>query len=207
MAKSLDDNVQALSRTVLDEAESKAAQILNDARVKADAVRQRAQAQASAERRSILEHATREADRIRSQSVASTHLKARTGQLVQRERLIEDVFQAAREQLASIQQREDYAQIAVLLLRETLLHLNAEASRVHADPTTSRYFTSQVLEQMADELKMKIQTGQPLPQQLGVIAETLDGHRRYDNTLQTRLSRIQNSLRAHVYDVLTGKSS
>jgi vacuolar-type H+-ATPase subunit E/Vma4 len=106
-----------------------------------------------------------------------------------------------------VQQRDDYGQIAIQLLREALLHLNADTARIRADVNTAKYYTSQVIDQVSAELKIKIQSGQPLEHDLGVIAETSDGHRRYDNTLQTRINRIQNSLRAHVYEILSGKSS
>ncbi len=206
MAKSLDDNIQALSRSVLDEAKSKAEQILADARAKAEAMRQRAKEQADTECRSILERASREAERIRGQAVAAAQLKARTQQLIHREKLIEEVFDTARQRLSSVQQRDNYQLLAAEMLREALQHLSAETARVRADARTNQYITIQLLDQVSTELKVKAQAGQPLAQELGVIAETLDGHRRYDNTLQTRLNRIHNSLRAHIYDILTGKA-
>lgn len=205
MAKSLDDNIQALSRTVLEEAQSKAEQILAEARVKAESARQRASEQASIERRGILERASREAERIHSQAVAAAQLKMRTQLLIHREKLIEDVFESVRQKLASFPQRDDYSQIAAQMLREALQRLNADTAQIHSDPRTGQILSGNITSQICNELHIKVQSGQPLNQELGVIVETPDRHRRFDNTFQTRLNRLQNSLRARVYDILTGK--
>jgi vacuolar-type H+-ATPase subunit E/Vma4 len=53
---------------------------------------------------------------------------------------------------------------------------------------------------------VQLQAGPVFDQGIGVIVETMDGHLQFDNTLETRLSRMQNSLRARVYELLTGES-
>ena len=40
----------------------------------------------------------------------------------------------------------------------------------------------------------------------GIIAETMDGHRQFDNTLEARLHRLQDSLRSPVYHILMGET-
>jgi V/A-type H+/Na+-transporting ATPase subunit E len=205
MAKSIDENIQSLSRSVLSEAQAEAEQILTDARAKVEAIRQSAEEQAAAERTSILARAAREEERIRRQAISAAQLKARTYQLVQRDAMIDEVFQAVRQKLASVQQRRDYEQIVSLLLHESLLHLRASTVQIRADETTNKYLTSQMVNQASSELKVKVQAGPVLAQGHGIIVETIDGHRRYDDTLETRLKRIENSLRAQVYSILLGK--
>jgi vacuolar-type H+-ATPase subunit E/Vma4 len=39
----------------------------------------------------------------------------------------------------------------------------------------------------------------------GVVVDASAGKLHYDNTLETRLSRLQNSLRSSVYKVLMGE--
>jgi vacuolar-type H+-ATPase subunit E/Vma4 len=204
--RSVDENIEALSRAVLSEARSQAEQILAEAREKAEAIRQRARQRAAAERKEILEHAAQEAERVRGQTVAAAQLKARTLHLEQREKLLDGVFEAAQQQLPSIQGWKDYDQIAVNLLREALTHLGAGSARVRADQTTQKFLTDQVLADISEELQVQLQAGPVLDQGIGVIAETMDGHLQYDNTLGTRLGRMQNSLRARVYHLLTGES-
>lgn len=204
--RSVDENIEALSRAVLSEARSQAEQILAEAREKADAIRQRARQQAAVERKEILEHAAQEAGHVRGQAVAAAQLKARTLHLEQREELLDGVFDAARQQLPSVPGWKDYDQISVNLLREALTHLGAGSAQVRADETTHKFLTDQVLADISEELHVKVQAGPVLDQGIGVIVETMDGHLQYDNTLATRLSRMQNSLRARVYQLLTGEA-
>ena len=93
--KSVEENLELLSRAILSEANDEAEQIKADAKAKADAIRQRAERHAAAERDEILQRARQDADRIRSQAIATTQLKARTIQLEHREKLLKDVFDAA----------------------------------------------------------------------------------------------------------------
>ena len=205
MMKSEDSNIEALARAVLREAHSDAERILADSKEKAEAIRQETQQQADAIRTEILEQATREAERIRSEMVSTTQLKARTLQLEQREKLLDEVFDAARQQLASIQKSTDYEKTAYLLLRDALTHLKAEQVLVRTDATTAKLYTPEVLGEISKEIGTQITIGPSLERGIGVIAETPDGHRQYDNTLETRLARLRDTLRLPVYHLLMGE--
>jgi len=202
-----EENIEALSRTVLCDAKTEAEQIQSDAKAKADVIRQRAKEQAESDSRAILEKARAEADRLRGQVIASAQLKARTVQLEQREKLLDKVFEAARQKLSSIQKRPDYDQIAAQLLREALIQLKADHAEVHADDTTLKTLNTQTLEQISKELNAQISLGKPPENGLGVVVDASDGRLHYDNTLGTRLSRLQNVLRSSVYHVLMGEKS
>jgi vacuolar-type H+-ATPase subunit E/Vma4 len=204
--RSIEKSIQALSRAVLSEARAEAEQIVADARAKAEVIQQHAQEQAAAERAEILDRASAEADRIRSQAIATTQLRARTLQLKHREKLLEGVFQAARQQLPAVQQWTDYDEIAHHLLREALVHLGADTAQVRADEGTQALLTDQVLADIAEELGVQVGLGVALKDGRGVIVETADGHRQYDNTLEARLSRSQNALRSPVHHLLMGES-
>jgi vacuolar-type H+-ATPase subunit E/Vma4 len=204
--RTLDENIEMLSRSILSDANNEAEEILAEGRSKADAIRQHAQQQAAAERARTLDQATREADRIRSQAVATTQLKARTMSLEHREQLLDKVFTAAREQLPSLEQWGDYNEIALGLVREALTQLQASDVVVHADATTAKLLTKDVLKQLEDDLKIKLVLGKPLETGTGVLVESSDGHLTFDNTLQTRLSRLQSLLRSPVYHLLMGET-
>lgn len=205
MMKSDDPNIEALSRAVLREVHSDAEKILADAREKSEAIRKEAQEQADARRAVILEQATREAQRIQSETISTAQLKARTLQLDQREKLLDEVFEAARQQLTTIQQASDYEKIARLLLHEALAHLKVQQALVRADATTRMFFTDEVLGEISNEVGAKVKLGPPLERGIGVIAETPDGHRQYDNTFETRLARSRDTLRLPVYHLLMGE--
>jgi vacuolar-type H+-ATPase subunit E/Vma4 len=204
--RSLDENIEALSRAMLSEAKAEADQILADAQAKADVIRQRAQEQAAAERAEILDKARQEADRLRGQVIATTQMKARTMELEHREKLLDKVFATSRQQLTSVEQRTDYNVIAQRLVREALTQLKSEKVKIKLDARTQNLVSMEALEGISKELKTKVEFGKPLEVGTGVVAETADGHLQFDNTLETRLARLQNSLRSPVYQILIGET-
>jgi len=204
--KSPDENIKILSRAVISDAREDADQALNEARAKAEKIRQEARDEAEAERSRILEQARSESERVRSQAMAVAQLKARTMELEQREKLLENVFSEARQKLTVMQRDSDYEQVAERLLREALQQLNSAEARVQADKTTQKIFTTSMLEKISKDLNVKIQLGDALEQGTGVVVETIDKHRQFDNTLETRLKRMQESLRTPVYHILMGET-
>ena len=137
VTRATDENIEPVSRPILREAEVDAQQMREEAKTKAHAIRQRAQEEAEKVRQEILDKARQEADRMRSQTVASAQLKARTMQLEHREKLLDRVFQAAKEKLADVQKRPDYDQLAAMLLREALVQLRVNKAQVRADNRTT----------------------------------------------------------------------
>jgi vacuolar-type H+-ATPase subunit E/Vma4 len=204
--RSSDENIESLSRAMESEAKAEAEQLRARSQAKADEIRQHAQQQADAERGEILDRARQEADRLRGQVIATTQMKARTMELAQREKLLDSVFDAAHKQLSSIQQWSEYNQIAHKLLQEAVQQLGASKIQVRGDEQTQKVLADLGLEQLSKELGAEIILGKPLSQGLGVVSETVDGHLQYDNTLETRLDRLQNGLRSPVYRILIGEA-
>jgi vacuolar-type H+-ATPase subunit E/Vma4 len=207
VTRATEENMEPLSRAILKEAEADAQQMREEAKTKADAIRQRAQEDAEKARREILDKAQQEADRLRSQTVASAQLKARTMQLEQREKLLDRVFQAAREKLADVQKRPEYDQLAAMLLREALVQLRVNKAEIHADPTTRQLLEKKALGDISNELKGQFTVADNLEDGRGVVVDAGDGRLHYDNTLETRLQRLQSTLRSSVYKLLMGEQS
>jgi vacuolar-type H+-ATPase subunit E/Vma4 len=203
---SVEENMQALSRAVLAEARTEAEQLLADARTKVEAIRQRAQGQAETESKEILERARDEAASIRSQCIAAAELGARTLRLDRREKLLDSVFDAVRQRLSAVQQWTDYGQIVRQLSNEAVAQLGAPSARIRADERTRAMLADGMLAEIASQAGVELELGEPLQRGTGVIAETVDGHRRYDNTLEARLSRLRGALRAPAYHLLMGES-
>ena len=201
MVMRLEEDLESLSRAIMKEAEADAELIREEAQAKAEAIRQRAQEQAAKEREEILKRAQQEAERLKGQVVASAQLRARTLQLEHREKLLDRVFDAANQRVAALQKRADYNKIAVQLLREALTQLNVSSATVRADAATERFLKSGAL----NDLKAEIKFGAPLDEGTGLVVGSTDGHLRFDNTLETRLQRLQGSLRSSVYHVLMGE--
>ena len=207
VTRATDENIEPLSRAILREAEVDAQQMREEAKTKADGIRQRAQEEAEKVRQEILDKARQEADRMRSQTVASAQLKARTMQLEHREKLLDRVFQAAKEKLADVQKRPDYDQLAAMLLREALVQLRVNKAEIRADQATRQLLEKKALKDISSELKGEFTVADNLEEGRGVVVEAGDGRLHYDNTLETRLQRLQSTLRASVYKLLMGEKS
>ncbi len=201
-----DESIEMLSQAVMREAQSEAEQILSQAREDARKILKDAQEQAEAERKVILERASQEEERTRRQAIAAAQIKARTLQLKKREEILNKVFKEARQQLSSLQQWSDYDRIVRNLLREALIRLETGSALIQADEVTLQSLTDEALEEISKELDVKLQVKGTLEQGIGVVVETEDGRRRFDNTLEVRLDRMQDTLRASVYRLLVGES-
>src|SRR6185436_584871 len=101
-------DIEMLERAIMVEANEEAAHLQAEAKEKADAIRKRAQAEAEAERKIILDRAKQDADRFRSQASATSQLKGRSGQLEQREKILNGVFEEVKKQLNAVKKRPDY---------------------------------------------------------------------------------------------------
>lgn len=200
--KSEEEDIELLARAIMVEAREEADQLNIEAQEKAEAVRKRAQQQAESERKAILDRAREEADRLRSQSSATSQLKARSMQLEQREKILNDVFEEVKKQLASVKKRPDYNAIAAMLVREALTELKVKEAEVQADEATQKALK---LDEISKELNGKYSLGKKLEDGSGVVVSAAGGKLNYDNTLETRLSRLQSTLRSSVYKVLMGE--
>lgn len=196
------EDIELLARAIMAEARDEAEQLHIEAKEKADAIRKRAQAEAESERKAILARAKEDADRLRSQSSATTQLKARSMQLDEREKILNGVFDEVRKQLDGVKKRPDYGEIATMLAREALSQLQATEAEVRVDETTQKAFK---LDDLSKELNGKFNFGEKLEEGTGVVVSAASGKLHYDNTLETRLSRLQGSLRSSVYKLLMGE--
>jgi len=199
------EDIEMLERAILTEARDAAEQIKAEAGQKAEAIRKRAQERAEQERKAILDQAKQEVDRLRGQAVATAQLKSRSLELAHREKLLEDVFKAVKEKLPEVQKRPDYDQIATMLLREALVQLRVNKAQVRADKTTQGILEKKALSEISKELNGQFTMGNPLEEGIGVVVDAADGKLHYDNTLETRLDRLQSTLRASVYKVSMGE--
>ena len=200
-------DIEMLSRAILTEVRDEAEQIKAEAKEKAEAIRRRAQEQAEQERKAILDRAREDAERLRGQAVATAQLKARSLQLTNREQLLDRVFKTVRERLSDIQKRPDYDEIAALLLREALVQLRVNKAEIRADKTTQKILEKKALQDVSKELNGKFTSADTLEEGTGVVVDAADGKLHYDNTLETRLQRLEGTLRASVYKMLIGEQS
>ena len=83
--------------------------------------------------------------------------------------------------------------------------MHSSSAEILADAETRKVLTSAVLEEVGRELEVQASLGKVLEAGTGVIAQAADGHLQFDNTLETRLARLQGGLRAAVFHILVGE--
>jgi len=198
------EDIEMLERAIMVEAREEADQLRAEAKEKADAIRQRAQAEAEAERKAILDRAKQDADRFRSQASASAQLQSRSTQLEQREKLLDNVFAEVKKQLDGVKKRSDYGAIVAMLAHEALTQLKATKAEVQADEATQKVLK---LDEISKELNGKFSLGNKLEEGTGIVVSASGGKLYYDNTLETRLNRLQSTLRSSVYKMLMGEKA
>ena len=204
---SVDENIASLSRAIMSEASQETEQVKASAQAKADEILRRGREQAESERKAILDRASQEAARLHSQAMATAQLKARSSELAHREKLLERVFKSVRQKLPDVQKRPDYDQIVAGLIREGLAQLMSEKVEVRADKATQKVLTGSMLEELSKSTHTQLTLGQPLEQGTGVMLQAAGGHLHFDNTFETRLSRLQSSLRPAIFQILMGESA
>ncbi len=196
---------QDLEQAIMQEAKADVDHILNDAQTQTLRMKQQAQAEADAKREAILQNAREKVAAQQQQSDARARQEAQMLKLRRREQLLERVFTAAQERLASIPERPDHAQIGHRLVQEAVKRLAVDEIIVRTDGGTWENLDEETLKKLGEELGVHLIPGARLSHGTGVILETPNGHRYYDNTLETRLERIKDTLRAPVYRILMGQ--
>ena len=78
------------------------------------------------------------------------------------------------------------------------------AQRDAVDEVTRKSLKQNTLDEISRELKAEFKLD-ALEDGTGIVVEAADGKLRYDNTLETRLDRLQGTLRSSVYKVLMGE--
>ncbi|PKN99083.1 MAG: hypothetical protein CVU42_09460 [Chloroflexi bacterium HGW-Chloroflexi-4] len=201
-----DDNIQRLSREIIQQAEADAEKILTEAKAKAEQIRNHAQEVIAADKKRILEQAKNDADRIRGQAIATAQLNARTLILESREKLLVSVFESSMGKIPTVQNYSDYPAIVENLALEAIQQLAVNKVILHADKVTHDLLKESVLKKISTKFDGTIELGEPLKKGTGIVAETVDGHLNYDNTLETRLRRLEGELRSPVYHLLMGET-
>ncbi|MBN2046415.1 MAG: hypothetical protein JW750_01130 [Anaerolineaceae bacterium] len=202
-----DMNIQILSRTVLRNAQIEAKKILAEAEEKVNEIKQQAAAEREMEYRQFIDAARQDSNLIKNKNIASAQAEAQMRWLVQREELINQVFDESLKQLPRIADQDDYAEIVTSLIREAVFQLNDPQAQICLDAKADQLVGDEQISQIAAESGVSITRGEPLAKGTGAVAMTLDRHRQFDNTLEARLRRQQGSLRLTVYKILVGEDA
>ncbi len=202
MVKTLDDRIEVLIRTIREDArreieelraetDKKEAEILAEGKLRAEKLRSE-----------ILEKAKLEALARKEEALAELKLEEKKMMLERREALINEVFESVKDEIPILVNKTDYAQFLPGLVKEAVLNLETDRAVLHFDTVSRGLISEPDIEIIGDEIKTQLTVGDDIYQGNGVIVTDRAGHRVYDNTLQTRLERDKELLRAKIFRIL-----
>jgi vacuolar-type H+-ATPase subunit E/Vma4 len=200
--------MRTLEAAIKAEVRAAADRLEGEASAQVQRIQREAEAQSALEREKRLQEAEAEVATVGESAVARAQLEAQRLKVLRREQLITTVFETAAQRLPALVEAPDYPETVAALVRDAVRRLNVGAAlTVRADARTRAHLGAEQLAALSVELGVTLTLGAPLEAGLGVMVETLDGHRRYDNTLSARLDRMREALRAPVYHILMGDES
>ncbi len=207
MLKSIDERIEDLSRAIIEEAHADAEMLRSVAKLKENVVLEAGQKQAEKIRAEILENAKLEAERLHEERLAEVAIKAKIDWLEKREELLNTVFQTVKLRCKNLLESDAYPQALQGLIIDATRQLQTKQVWLHLDSSSRKLLDEKALAEIGKNLNVEIHLGDDLKDGIGVIAQDEQGHRFFDNTLETRLNRQMESLRSEVYKILMGEEN
>lgn len=206
MLKSLDERLGILTKAILEDAQSDAAKVQEEAQQKADEILRDAKRQAETIRKGILSRVVHDVEILEEEKRSEEKMKAQMLWLSRRQVLLDKVFQEVQKRIPGLVSSPDYAIHLEGLIVEALTNIQSDTVILHFDPQSQQCINDEFIGRIAEKTHLQITIGDPLDTGTGVTAETTDGRRRIDNTLENRLQRQRQQLRANVYHVMMGEN-
>lgn len=207
----MQEQEQNLCREIIEDAQRKARRIIDRAKRDAKKLLDEVEAENAKMRTERLAKADREGEGKARAILASIGQEKRRQWLVRRESVLNDVFDAAIQQLEGCDGRQR---------RHMLLQLTEEALRAFSTCKVRICLASDdkqwVTTNSLAEVVKHVHPGATAVEDLevscsatdtGVVVETLDGKQRLDNTLHARLKRFHNDLRNETAAILSAMSN
>lgn len=141
----------------------------------------------------IISEGNKEADKIKKQIIGSSDLGARNRQLMALEKVVDDVFAKALEEIADTDRSGDYANLAKTLLDESTGILGTTEVVVFTNSKDAETVKSLLSQFPGAEL-----SGQAIDCIGGVVVQSRDGTMKFDNTIDARIERLKPLIRKEI---------
>ena len=200
-------NVEDLVAIIRRSAQQQALSEEADTRAFAQEKLAEAKTQAAQIKEDLLGQARRQAEQEKRRIVAQADLDAQRHRLHAREALLEEVWQAAEQNLRDVPGQPHYVNVLQQLAISAAYILGSGAISLSADPIGHALLTSERLETWNQEVAQALPVtfvcaAQPATTWGGLIATGEDGRRQVDATFPTRLVLAQETLRERVAALL-----
>ncbi|KXB02173.1 hypothetical protein AKJ44_01215 [candidate division MSBL1 archaeon SCGC-AAA261F17] len=195
---------------ISDKAKEEREGILEEARKKAENLKSAAQKKTDAEAKKVIREGEMEAEREKRRILASARTKARQTKLEAKEKLIQEVFETAKSELAKLRDdNQEYQEILENLIVSggiaagggslEVLVLRKDKELLSDDRV--KELSKQISKETSEETSLNVlakltnATG-------GAIVQKSDGSIRCNNTFEARLERMKDSLRTEIAGML-----
>lgn len=190
---------------MLSDARSEADRIIEKARFALESGRKRAEVEAEKIRKDMIARTVGQIEKIRKREISLAKMEARRTLLNAREKLISIAYESIRRRLSDMRREPIY--------RESLLNLSSEAIKsVGGDRVILRFsnLDQNVVDQgFLDELlkrtdkRIEVEVRMDLSdEKAGCIAVSGDQRFVFDNTYDSRMKRLEQTLRARIVEEL-----
>jgi len=211
-----DEGVDKIISHIEAEAEKEISEILLKAQAEADKIRKAAQEKAEREAERILSNGKRVASLEGQRIIAETRIDVRRKKMDAQEEAIAASFEEAKkvlEELAEKGKRDSF------VYKDIMFDLIASASEVVAgnklelvfNQRDSKTFNKEMLREASELVKKRsgrdislALTGETIQYLGGVVVRDMEKQVEVDNTLETRLNRLKESIRVDVAKILFG---
>ena len=194
-------------------AEEESSKITSEAQQKAGEIQKEAELNATTEAQDIIDHGTQEAKREKQRIIADARLKAKRKKMAMQEQLMQESFEQATKYLQDLIEKGENPEYKYNTI---ITNFIAEAAEIIGDQNLQLTFNekdqkrfqpilAQISEQVSQTLGKKITLSineKSLPTLGGVNVRSLEAAVGVDNTIESRMSRFNEQLKAEVTRIL-----
>ena len=207
------DGEKRIISKIVQMADEEVSKIMADARSKADEIRKEADLKANSEAQDITKHGAQEAKREKQRILADARLKAKRKMMAMQEHLMKESIERATKYLQELVVKgEDggykYNTIVTNFIREAAEIIGQESLSLsfnRRDKDRFQPMLSQISQDIAQAIGKKVTLSiaeKTIPTLGGVSVKSDDGSVGVDNTIESRMSRFNEQLKAEASRIL-----
>ncbi|MBI5253917.1 MAG: hypothetical protein HY930_05935 [Euryarchaeota archaeon] len=177
--------------------------VLKEARNRAEEIIKEARSRAKNEEEEILQKGGREAELVKQRIIADARLRARKRKLDVKEAAIQAAFSEAEKEIQKVGTTAKYPSILKRMIKEAAASIGSDNIEIVAREADRKILTRDFLKALSKEFGANILLApQTIKTRGGAIVRIKDGKIEADNTFETRMSRMRDSLRSHIAKIL-----